>query len=119
LARLALCVGDEDMLCVAQRLVALAGDLIATHPSAVPDLVDAAGYALDGIEIVIPGGPNELSDHVRLGPMPRSVLVTGTGASPLLKDRHAGLAYICRGGVCQLPVSTVDDLDAQLRLALS
>jgi uncharacterized protein YyaL (SSP411 family) len=45
----------------------------------------------------------------------RAVLVTGTGTSPLLAQRHAGLAYVCRGGVCQLPVATVEELDAALR----
>ena len=116
LARLALCRGDHDRLAVAQRLVELAATLVATHPNAVPDLVMAAGFALEGVEIVIPGKSNELSNHVRLLTVPRSVLITGSGSSPLLTARTAGFAYVCRANVCQQPVSTVADLDEQLQL---
>jgi hypothetical protein len=114
IARLALCDGDGELLCVAQRLVELAGAMIATHPSAVPDLVAAAGFALEGIEVVVPGGANELSDHVRLMAMSDSVLITGSGSSPLLGQREAGLAYVCRAGVCELPARSIDELDEQL-----
>lgn len=114
LARLALVTGDTTTLVVAQRLVTVAQELVRTHPMAVVDLVDAAGFALEGVEIVVPGDRNELSDHVRLHPMPRAVLIPGTGASPLLRERRAGLAYVCRAGSCHLPVSTVDDLQASL-----
>jgi hypothetical protein len=115
LARLALCTGDGEMLAVAQRLVDLAASLLAQHPGAVPDLVDAAGFALAGVEVVVPGDANELSNHVRSMAMPRTVLVVGHGSSPLLVGRRAGLAYVCRGGVCQLPVDSVEALEQQLR----
>jgi hypothetical protein len=117
LARLGLCLGDNDVLAVAQRLVRLGASLLVTHPTAAPDLVDASGYALEGVEVVIPGPANELSDHVRLTYMLRSVLITGHGASPLLQDREAGLAYVCRAGVCQLPADTCSELDVQLDVA--
>ncbi len=115
LARLALCRGDTEMLVVAQRLVTLAGSLLVAHPSAVPDLLDAAGYALEGVEIVVPGPENDLTRHLRARHPRRSVLVSGTGASPLLEERRAGLAYVCFGAVCQLPLSSVHELDAALR----
>jgi uncharacterized protein YyaL (SSP411 family) len=114
LARLALCRGDNDLLAVAQRLVELAGSLLTSHPVAVPDLVEAAGFALEGIEIVVPGAPGTLADHVRSRSMPRTVLITGAGSSPLLEGRATGLAYVCRAGVCRLPVDTVTALDAQV-----
>ncbi|MGA2968805.1 MAG: thioredoxin domain-containing protein [Acidimicrobiales bacterium] len=114
LARLGLCLADENALCVARRLVALGASLLATQPSAAPDLVEASGLALDGVEIVIPGVENELSQHVRWNFMARTVLITGEG-SPLLKDRESGVAYVCRGGVCQLPVRTPHDLDELMR----
>jgi uncharacterized protein YyaL (SSP411 family) len=97
--------------------VRLGASLLVTHPTAAPDLVDASGYALEGVEVVIPGPANELSDHVRLTYMLRSVLITGHGASPLLQDREAGLAYVCRAGVCQLPADTCSELDVQLDVA--
>jgi len=114
LARLALCTGDDEVLVVSQRLVRLAATLLAHHPGTVPDLLDAAGYAIEGIEIVVPGAQGEMAEHVRLMSVPRSVLVTGSGSSPLLLDRREGLAYVCRGGACQLPVSNVFDLTTQL-----
>jgi len=114
LSRLALCSDDQHLMTVAQRLVELATPLLAKHPGAVVDLVAAAGFALEGIEIVVPGDANALSDHVRSRAMFRTVLITGSGSSPLLRGREAGLAYVCRAGVCELPVQSVADLDAQL-----
>jgi uncharacterized protein YyaL (SSP411 family) len=118
LARLALCRGETHLLVVAQRLVTLAASLLVSHPSAVPDLVAAAGYALEGVEVVIPGEPGALARHVRSMAMPRTVLITGRGHSPLLAGREEGLAYVCRGGVCERPVSTRDELDTRLRASV-
>jgi uncharacterized protein YyaL (SSP411 family) len=115
LARLALCSGDVAFLVVAERLVALAASLLALHPGAVPDLLEAAGFALDGVEIVIPGEGNELLAHARAVFTRRAVLVPGTGTSVLLSDRREGYAYVCRAGLCQLPVTNAAALDAQLR----
>jgi uncharacterized protein YyaL (SSP411 family) len=115
LARLALCTGDHETLVVAQRLVELAASLLATHPGAVPDLLEAAGFALSGVEVVIPGEANALSLSMNSRFTRRAVLVTGTGSSPLLEGRHTGAAYVCRAGVCQLPVGSVTALDEQLR----
>ena len=81
---------------------------------AVVDLVLAASYVNDGVEIVIPGAANELSEHVRSLSMPNTVLVTGNGTSVLLEDREEGVAYVCRRGVCQLPAHDVKTLDDQL-----
>ena len=117
LARLGLISGDLDALATAQRLVQLAGTLLTTTPSACPDLVAAAGFALEGVEVVIPGPPSTLARHVRSMAVPRTVLITGSGASPLLADRRAGLAYVCRGGVCAAPVADVAALDALVREA--
>jgi len=116
LSRLALCSDDQRLLTVAQRLVELATPLLAKHPGAVVDLVAAAGFALESVEIVVPGDASALSEHVRSRAMFRTVLITGTGPSPLLHGREAGLAYVCQAGVCELPVRSVADLDAQLDL---
>ncbi len=117
LARLALCQGDANLLATAERLVELAASLISSHPGAIPDLVAAAGFVGEGIEVVIPGVPNELTSHVRSLPMSRTVLITGNGSSGLLEGRTPGWAYVCRAGACQLPVATIDDLDEQLQRA--
>jgi uncharacterized protein YyaL (SSP411 family) len=113
LARVALCRGDQDLMTVAERLVELGAELLATHPRAVIDLVEAAGF-VHGVEVVVPGELNDLSRHVRSLPMLRGVLVTGSGSSPLLAGREEGLAYVCERGVCQRPVDNVADLAALL-----
>ena len=115
LARLALCTGDTALLVVAQRLVDLAASLLAAHPSAVPDLLDAAGFAVSGVEVVIPGDANALREYVLSSFTRRAVLVTGDGPLALLEGRAAGSAYVCRAGVCRLPVATVSALEAELR----
>jgi uncharacterized protein YyaL (SSP411 family) len=116
LARVALCTGDVENLVVAQRLIALAASLLYAHPGAVPDLLEAAGFALAGVEIVIPGEANELRAFVNSYFTRRAVRVTGTGPLALLEDRLPGFAYVCRAGVCQLPVEIVTDLAEQLRI---
>ena len=115
LARLGLIMGDPDLLTIAQRLVTLGAGLIASHPQAVVDLVDAAGFVSDGVEIVIPGPENDLTRWVRRAVRPRTVLVSGVNKSPLLTGRQDGLAYVCRAGVCHSPVATI----RELRRALS
>ena len=114
LARLALVLGDDGLLFVAQRLVELGAPLIADQPNAVPDLLSAAGFALEGIEVVIPGAANQLSDHVRLNPMASTVLITGSNSSPLLAGRDPGVAYVCRAGICLWPATTTIELEARL-----
>ncbi len=115
LARLALSDGSTLFLVIAQRLVEIAGSLIVSHPSAVVDLVEAAGFAIEGVEVVIPGDANELSDHLRSMAVSRAVLITGRGSSALLAGRSPGFAYVCHAGVCELPVSSVEALDAELK----
>ncbi|MDE3007750.1 MAG: thioredoxin domain-containing protein [Acidobacteriota bacterium] len=119
LARLGLCRGDQGHLVMAQRLVELARALLVDHPGAVADLVAAAGFALDGVEIVIPGASNAFTQHVRSKAMFRTVLVSGPGPSELFEGRRAGLAYVCRGGVCEAPATTLADFERQLRDARS
>lgn len=114
LSRYALVTGDGELLGEARDLVLLAASVIENYPLEVIDLVEAAGYAFEGIEIVIPGDENPLSAHLRLTPMIRSVLITGNGSSPLLTGRQAGLAYVCRDGVCTMPVDSWADLDSRI-----
>jgi uncharacterized protein YyaL (SSP411 family) len=115
LSRLGLCDAATSLLVIAQRLVELAGSLLVSHPGAVVDLVAAAGYALEGVEVVIPGEQATLANHVRSMAMSRTVLITGSGRSPLLEGRNEGWAYVCRASVCELPVSSVAALDSDLR----
>ncbi len=114
LSRLGLARGDESMLDAARALVRAVGTLAMRHPLAFPDLIEAAGYAFDGVTVVAPGPPTPLSEHVRWSAMSRTVLVTGSGSSPQLAGRHAPLAYVCRGSQCWPPVASVSELERQL-----
>jgi uncharacterized protein YyaL (SSP411 family) len=116
---LALSDATTSLLVIAQRLVELAGSILVSHPGAVVDLVAAAGYALEGVEVVIPGDRGVLAEHVRSMAMSRTVLITGSGHSPLLEDREVGRAYVCHAGVCDLPVSSIEALDSDLRKNVS
>ncbi len=113
-ARLGGVLGDAQMLAIAERLVNLAEELLVEHPLAVPDLLEAAGFALERVEAVLPGPPNPLGALLRSRAVRRTVLVSGTGGSPLLEGRAAGLAYLCRAGVCELPVADGPALLARL-----
>jgi uncharacterized protein YyaL (SSP411 family) len=113
-ARFAMVAADDDASAVATRLIDLAGVLIDEHPASVPELVRAFGFVSEGREIVIPGAPGPLADLVRRRFVPASVLVTGTGSSPLLHEREVGRAYVCRQRVCSLPVRDLGELAAQL-----
>ena len=86
----------------------------------------AAETALDGpVEVAVVGPAGEERDALeraarRHAPLGAVVVTALPGAStiPLMEARNAidGLptAYVCRGLVCQRPVTTVDDLVAQL-----
>lgn len=115
MARLAIVTGDEAARAIALRLTDLAHELLATHPMAVIDTVAAAHCAVRGIAIVVPGDANELTAYARANCPPLAVVVSGTGSSPLLRDRSPGWAYVCEGGQCLLPVATVAELAAVLK----
>ena len=113
-ARLSLIGGDPDAGAVAERLVTLASSVIEGHPRALPTALDAAGFLYDGLEIVVPGDAEEVTAALRSLAVPRSVLVSGRGQSPLLASRSAGQIYLCRRGVCARPVRTIDDFTSLL-----
>ncbi len=117
-ARLALVTGDLDRLSVAQRLVGLLAGLAAEQPLAVPDLIEAASFAFGGVQVVVPGGPSPLSAQVRSLAVPRTVLITGSGRSPLLEGRREGWAYVCVGTRCSLPLDSVAALRQEIETAL-
>ncbi|CAB4862566.1 unannotated protein [freshwater metagenome] len=113
-ARLAKLTGEDRFLLAAERLIALARPLIIEHPTAVPDLLDAALFHEQGVEVVIPGPPGPLLEEARRTFMAHGVIVHGTGTSPLLRGRAVGSAYVCRNSSCQTPVDSPSDLRRQL-----
>jgi uncharacterized protein YyaL (SSP411 family) len=113
-ARLAKLTGEERFLVIAERLIGLARPLITEHPTAVPDLLEAALFHEQGLEVVIPGPPGQLLEEARRMFIPHGILVHGGGNSPLLQSRTVGLAYVCRDNSCQTPVDSPVELRRQL-----
>ena len=119
LVRLGTLRGDHDLIAVADRTISRASKIIADHPSAVPDLVLAFGWLRAGVEVAVPGEPGPLLDAVRGVFAPFTLVVHGQGPGcALLADRVVGLAYVCRHGVCELPVADPGSVVAQLDHAL-
>ncbi|WP_375490542.1 thioredoxin domain-containing protein [uncultured Jatrophihabitans sp.] len=85
----------------------------------------SVAQALDAgpVQVAVVGEPGggALTDTARRAAPPGSVVVSGepdAAGQPLLADRplvrDGAAAYVCRGMVCDLPVTTVDDLRAAL-----
>jgi uncharacterized protein YyaL (SSP411 family) len=115
--------GDAEARSLLDGIVRAAGLLIERYPAAVGHLL--AVLAVDPPkEVAIVGdGParDELAAAVWGRFRPDCVLALGDGedsAVPLLADRAAApgeaQAFVCRGFVCDQPVSTADDLVVQL-----
>jgi len=120
LARLGRLVGDADLEAIADRTLQLASALIAEHPLAVPDLVLAVGEVRRGVEIVTPGPASDLTAAAWASHAPFALRVHGGAAeTPLLAHREQGMAYVCSGGACRMPVdeagSVVQEIDAAVR----
>jgi uncharacterized protein YyaL (SSP411 family) len=113
-ARLAKLTGDERFLLATERLIQLARPLITEHPTAVPDLLAAALFHEQGLEVVIPGPSGPLLDEARRAFIAHGVVVHGDGRSPLLEGRRVGSAYVCRNNSCQTPVDSPEALRRQL-----
>ncbi len=102
-----------------------AGNVLAGHPQAAGHLLAVLATSAAGIkEIAIVGttGRDELASVVWEQFRPNSVLATAPGPNstpPLLVDRTEGssgaLAYVCRNFVCDLPVSSREELRRLLR----
>ncbi|HVT65780.1 MAG TPA: thioredoxin domain-containing protein [Mycobacteriales bacterium] len=87
----------------ADRVVASASDLIERFPRFAGQSAAVAEAVLAGpLEIAVVGSP-ELAAIARRTTSPGAVVVTG-GDSPLLADRPAAAAYVCRGFVCDAPL---------------
>jgi uncharacterized protein YyaL (SSP411 family) len=97
----------------AERVVALGSDLIERFPRFAGASASVAEAVLAGpLEIAVVDAP-DLAAVARRTTSPGAVVVTG-GDSPLLADRPAGAAYVCRGFVCDAPVDDPAVLAARL-----
>ncbi len=114
--------GSENLRVLVEQILEAGSLLIERYPSAVGQLLAVATTFLSGIREVAVVGPDatELGAAVWAGFRPDVVLAMSTDASdpvPLLEGRWAAdvtRAFVCRNFVCDLPVTTVDELTAQL-----
>ncbi len=108
----------DDRAAAVLRLLGQAG---ARHPTALGHLLGALDFYHQGaVEIAVVGDRPDLVEVVTARYRPNAVLAWGEPYdSPLWASRDAGpegrgQAYVCRNFACQAPVSTVEDLRAQL-----
>ncbi|MEO6652880.1 MAG: thioredoxin domain-containing protein [Ilumatobacteraceae bacterium] len=116
LLRLATLTGELRYRHHADRILQLLGPVIARAPGATSNALLAIELRHREVsELTIVG---DAPDLVRLAQMlwrPDLVLAWGEPYdSPLWDDREPGFAYLCRGSVCQLPVSDARALYEQI-----
>jgi uncharacterized protein len=120
--------GDGHYEQIARKEMVEVAGLVTDHALGFGYLLSSLDYYLGPVEeIAIVGEPDHpgmlaLTSALRPHFLPNSVVARGNGAEsgpiPLLADR--GLidgqpaAYVCHGFVCNLPVTTPDDLIRQL-----
>jgi uncharacterized protein len=129
LQRLFSITGRDAYLDAAERTLRLVAEVVGRSPSGFGHMLEAVDYyASEALEIVIVGDsrtPDTLAlvDPVRHRYLPNKVLVVSEASTedvariPLLAGRAGGeqpTAYVCRRGTCRLPVTSPDDLVAQL-----
>jgi uncharacterized protein YyaL (SSP411 family) len=129
LSLLAEATGRGELAERADRAAATAGGLVDRAPRFAGWLLAAAASRLSSppVQVAIAGDPAEAATQelartaYRLVPA-GSVIMVGEPDAPglaLLADRplRAGrpTAYVCRGFVCRLPVTSPDELAKQLR----
>ena len=117
LLRLGALVGDTRLTDRGEAILRLLSDQMAAQPTGFTNALAAVDMVLTGIdEVAIVGDRRDLVDAVNRAYLPNAVLAWGEPYdSPLWEGRRDGLAYVCRNATCQAPVSTVEDLLAQLR----
>ena len=117
--------GEPRYLAVADAAIDTAGGLAAREPRfAGWSLAVAEARAAGPVQVAVVGSGSEaaaLLRRARRSPSPGLVAVLGDPDAvgvPLLAGRPlvggGAAAYVCRGFVCDLPVTTVDDLEAAL-----
>jgi uncharacterized protein YyaL (SSP411 family) len=117
--------GSEEHRSAAEQLLGAVGWLGRQQPRFLGWLLAVAEAWVDGgpVQVAVSGeaGAGPLTTTAWRHRPPGAVVVSGESDAPgvpLLAYRGAGaegaLAYVCRGMVCDAPISTVDDLRAAL-----
>jgi uncharacterized protein YyaL (SSP411 family) len=127
LLRLAAWTGEARYREAAERAIGTVAPYLARYPTGFAQWLVAASFAAaDAVEVAIVGEPADKATQALLAPVraawrPFQVLAAAppaaiaTSAVPLLAGRTARdgrpTAYVCRGSVCDLPVSDVIALE--------
>ena len=129
LQRLYSITGREVYLDAAERTLRLVAEVVGRSPTGFGHLLEALDYyASEALEVVIVGDQktpeaSALVDEVRHRYLPNKVLIVSEARDedvariPLLAGRGGAeqpTAYVCRRGTCRLPVTSPDELGAQL-----
>ena len=128
LLRLHALTGDGAYRSAAERAIRTVVPFVTRYPTGFAQWLAAMDLSIRPIvEVAIAGDPGApdtaaLVAEVRRGNRPGQVLAVAAdpaaSAIPLLADRIAidgrGTAYVCRGFVCRMPVTTVEELRAEI-----
>ncbi len=129
LIRLAAVSGERRYAEVGESLLRLTGRFVGSHPLAFGLALSGLDLVHHGIdEVVVAGtGPTaqRMLDAVRAAWRPGAVVVWGEpDGSPLWEGRRPGVdapdeavTYVCRDGVCDLPVRDPEALTARLAVS--
>jgi uncharacterized protein YyaL (SSP411 family) len=116
LLRLSALTGDDRYRERAEAIIALVAPLAGQHPTAFAQLLSAVDLATAPIdEVAVVGDRPDLVAGYWSRYRPRAVLAWGEPyPSPLFESRPDGLAYVCRGYVCERPSASVEELTSAL-----
>ena len=116
LMRLGALTGETRYSAAGEGVLQLLRPTLEKHPSAFTHALAAVDMAVSGVtEVAVVGDRPDLVRAVHERFVPDAVVAWGEPyESPLWSDRSNGLAYVCRGYVCQAPVDSADALVEQL-----
>jgi uncharacterized protein YyaL (SSP411 family) len=116
LYRLGALTGEARYVHQADQILRLLARAMPQAPSAFAHALSAVILRTEGTaEVVITGDRPDMVNAVKSFWVPDLVLAWGERYdSPLWAERADGMAYVCRGHVCQLPTDDVDSMLAAL-----
>ncbi len=110
---------DRRFTKAAERLVERARAIVSVQPTSVADMTLGVIDAALRSELVVPGPRGDLLSAAEATFTPGLVIAHGEPlATSLFAGREQGLAYVCRGGTCSLPLTSPDELKKMLREGL-
>ncbi len=116
LYRLAALTDEQRYANLADQILQLLASVIASTPRGAAHAAGAVDVRTSGVQqIVVAGDRPDLVASVARRYLPNSVLAWGERYdSPLWAARPDGFAYVCRSFACELPVDSVEGLQALL-----